>query len=182
MFLTILLTIDTKEKRSKFEAIYNEYNQIMMNIAFAITKNEYDAEEVLNTALFAIAENIDKVQTDNPVMLKSYIYKIVKNAAINLLREKKKISEILSLDYCLYLIEAEETYHSIDNDEQYIRIVNRIKALPDKYRDVLVLRLLHNFTIDEIASALNRKIGTVKSQIDRGSKMLRVILEEEGIK
>lgn len=89
MLSSILLLLDTQEKKSKFEKIYNEHHQKMINIAYGITKDEYDAQDAMHTALIAIAENINKIRTDNPTMLKSYLYKSVKNAAIDILRKKE---------------------------------------------------------------------------------------------
>ncbi|MBQ8413652.1 MAG: sigma-70 family RNA polymerase sigma factor [Clostridia bacterium] len=178
MISLILLTLETEEKRSKFETIYNEYHKRMMSIAFGITKDQYDAEEAMNIALFAIAENIDKVQVDNPHMLKSYLYKVVKNAAIDLVRDKKSDPVILYPDYSFVTLESEEIIDSLIDNEQYARIVNRIQNMPDIYRDVLVLRFLHNFSVNEIASMLRRKRSTIKTQIKRGIKMLRTELEE----
>ena len=53
-------------------------------------------------------------------------------------------------------------------------------ALPPDYREVLVLREIHQRSDDEIAAILSLDLGTVKSRISRGRKRLRKILLESG--
>ena len=55
-----------------------------------------------------------------------------------------------------------------------------LAALPPDYRQVLILRELHQRTYDEIADILSLDLGTVKSRISRGRKQLRKFLLESG--
>lgn len=180
MLSTILLLLDTQEKKTKFESIYNEHHKKMMNIAYSITKDQYDAEDAMHTALLAIAENIDKIKADNKDMLKSYLYKTVKNAAIDILRKKSKTPLITSLDDVQFA-DNEELEEYVCIKEQYIILATKIKSMPSAYRDVLVLHWLHNLTVEEISVLLHRKRNTIKSQLNRGNKILKDILKEEGI-
>ena len=59
-------------------------------------------------------------------------------------------------------------------------IENGLAALPPDYRQVLILRELHQRSYDEIADILSLDLGTVKSRINRGRKRLRKILLESG--
>ena len=181
MISFILLSLETEEKRTKFEKLYYEYNKKMMNIAYGITKDQYDAEDAMNSALFIVAENIDKINTDNPAMVKSYLYKIVKNTAINIVRKKVKEPTILDIDSVVYL-DADEFVDKIIENEKYNALVKTIAGIPSASRDVLILHYVHNMSSKEIAFALNRKLSTVKSQLARGNKLLKNILIEEEIK
>ena len=51
--------------------------------------------------------------------------------------------------------------------------------LPDKYRIVVHLFYYEDYTIAEIAQILKRREGTVKSQLNRGRKLLKTMLMEE---
>ena len=55
-----------------------------------------------------------------------------------------------------------------------------LAALPPEYRQVLILREIHQCTYDEIAQICSIDLGTVKSRINRGRKRLRKILLESG--
>ena len=55
-----------------------------------------------------------------------------------------------------------------------------LSALPEEYRQVLILREMHQLTYDEIADTLSLDVGTVKSRISRGRKQLRNFLLKTG--
>lgn len=181
MLGSILLTLETKEQKSKFEKIYYDYHKYMMNIAFEITNDKFDTEEAVQTALFSIAEKIDKVNVDNPTMLKSYIYKIVKNTSLNIIKKKRKHLETVSLEQ-LYKNVSENTISDlIESEEGYLNLVKKVSSISEVYRDVLVLYYLHDLTVSDISYLLKRKKGTIKIQLQRGREILKKILKEENI-
>ena len=59
------------------------------------------------------------------------------------------------------------------------RLFEAVMRLPDKYRIVVHLFYYEDYTIAEIAQILKRREGTVKSQLNRGRKLLKTILMEE---
>lgn len=52
--------------------------------------------------------------------------------------------------------------------------------MPAEYRDVLILHLYYELSTSQISDFLNRKHGTVKSQLTRGKKLLKARLKEDG--
>lgn len=59
------------------------------------------------------------------------------------------------------------------------RLFEAVMRLPDKYRIVIHLFYYEDYAIAEIAQILNRREGTVKSQLNRGRKLLKTMLMEE---
>ena len=59
-------------------------------------------------------------------------------------------------------------------------IYQNIKSMPAEYRDVLILHLYYELSTSQISDFLNRKHGTVKSQLTRGKKLLKARLKEDG--
>ena len=55
-----------------------------------------------------------------------------------------------------------------------------LAALPPDYRQILLLREMHQRSYQEIAEILSLDLGTVKSRINRGRKQLRKFLLESG--
>lgn len=58
------------------------------------------------------------------------------------------------------------------------RLFQAVMRLPEKYRIVIHLFYYEEYSIEEISSALHRSIGTVKSQLSRGRKLLKSMLTE----
>lgn len=54
----------------------------------------------------------------------------------------------------------------------------RLAKLPDKIRIVITLRYTNDLPLADIAEILDIPVGTVKSRLNRGLKMMRVILDE----
>ena len=181
MLYLFLSTIESKDGKAKFETIYNEYSQKMMNVAFSVTKDSYDAEEAMHIALFSIAQKIDDIKTDNEAMLRSYLYKTVKNTAINIMVKKKKEIPFISLTEDTPGIPTENLVETIIEKEKYIRLVNVIKNAPQACRDVLVFYYLHKLKISEISFIMKKPRGTVKSLLYRGTKLLLKVLNDEVI-
>lgn len=177
--LTIFISmIDEQQDQSKFEKIYYEYHKDMLKIAYHITKEAYLAEEVVQDSLYTIAKNISRIKTYNAVMLRSYIFKLVKNAAINTTLRDRKILATEDIEIVDISLDVEEI---VSENEAYNLIVRRIASLPSAYRDILTMNIVNGLSTKEIAILLNIKHSTVKSRLTRGTKMLKTILEEAGI-
>ena len=68
----------------------------------------------------------------------------------------------------------------VDRPEPVLRLslLEAIHSLPDKYREVIVLRDVEEFTIGEIATELTLTREAVKSRIHRGRRMIREYLAD----
>ena len=75
-----------------------------------------------------------------------------------------------------YVFENDPT-SDLESEEGYQEIVRQICRMPDAYRDVLILRYLHDLPLKQIAAVLRRNPQTVKTQLKRGTKKLREILK-----
>ena len=73
-------------------------------------------------------------------------------------------------DPSLIAIQAE---HSSD-------IRRAVAALPDPYREVVVLRFFSELSLEEIARQTDRPLGTVKTQLHRGLIRLRAAVDQRG--
>jgi RNA polymerase sigma-70 factor (ECF subfamily) len=56
----------------------------------------------------------------------------------------------------------------------------RLRLLPERYRVAVVLRYAQDLSYEEIATAMGRPVGTVKSNVHRGIEMLRREYSEVG--
>ena len=173
MLELFLNLIDSEESKSKFEKIYNKYHSFMLKLASSITGDHYDAEDAIQNVLFIIAKNIDKIDTEDEHKLKSFFRVVVKNASIDLLRKREK-ERFSSIDE--EVIEDKDTLIKIENKEIYNTVIERVISMPNSYRSVLVLSLIHELTPKEISETLSIPLNTVYTRLKRGKQLLTKII------
>lgn len=113
----------------------------------------------------------------------TWLYRLVSNASVDLLRREKR-QRALSLDDELLSLDIPDDrlspHEEAERGELRAAIRSGLNTLPDDYRAVLVLRELHQLSYQEISDALDVDLGTVKSRINRGRKRLCDFLTKTG--
>ncbi len=104
--------------------------------------------------------------------VKSYIYMMVKNGSLDVLKKqnkKVKLDESISDDIL-------EFDFNILQEEVYAILINALDSLPEKCKEVFELSCLEGMKYKDIAQQLNISINTVKSQRARAIELLKVKL------
>lgn len=170
--LIYLQMIDTEEEREDFEKIYLEYRNLMFYVANQILHNEHDAEDAVQHAFIKIAENMEKIKEPVCPKTKSYVVTIVENRAIDMVRKKKRHS-VTEINEELMGLSAE--YHGENG------LAECILKLPGRYREIILLKYVHGYSIREIAAIMNIKEANAGKMEQRAKKKLRQLCEKEGI-
>lgn len=176
MLALYMALIEDEADKIKFENIYYSYRKQMLVAANEVLKNETLAEDAVQNALLGIAKRISNVQDNNPQMLRAYVLTAARNAAINLLKKEKRHEHM-----CISIHAVDEEV-SVDQPENKLEQVKAaISRLPLLYREVLMLHYVQNMNYAQMAELLHRSQSTLRQQVSRGKKMMRQVLEEEGI-
>ncbi len=76
---------------------------------------------------------------------------------------------------------SDDTFiETLCNKIDYDQIIEAIKSLNEKYRDVLYYHFVMELTVPQTAKLLDQTTSTTKKQLVRGKKMLLDLLEIEG--
>ncbi len=174
--------IDSKENLSKFQRIYEKYKNTMYSVAYDISKNSYDVEDIVEISLIkviGILNDIDSEDIDR-LRCKNLIITITKNTAIDYLR-KTKNAPIPYEDVETQRAEksTEELYIDMEN---YREVILYIDEMDDKYRDVLRLKALHHLSSKEAGKILNISEYSVNVRFMRAKAILKKKLKEHGKK
>lgn len=167
-----LQMIETPEEKSKFEQIYLEYKGLMFHIAYEILHNEQDAEDAVHEAFISISENIKKFYDPICPKTHSYIVTIVENKAIDQYRKGKKHQTVELLD------EIQGTVASYDGDNT---LAACILKLPARYREMILLRYYHGYSVKEIASMMDISLTAAIKLNQRAKSKLEKLCKEEDI-
>ncbi|MBR6509317.1 MAG: sigma-70 family RNA polymerase sigma factor [Clostridia bacterium] len=187
MLALYLAYLDDENDKQLFEDIYYSYRKQMLLMAESILKNMNDSEDAVSTVFLRIAQKnwdvVSNIKSDTD--LRNYLLKATKNTALNMIKSKKKDNVSLDtiVEYDISGIEniSDDSFlETLCNKIEYDKIVEAIKSLNDKYRDVLYYHLVLDLTVSETAKLLNQSIPTTKKQLVRGKKTLLKILEING--
>ena len=173
--------------RTKKESLSREERQKQLNslynYALHLTMNPSDAEDLVQETYLKAYRFFNSFERGTNC--KAWLFKILKNNYINRFRKNSK--EPGKVDYDLIkdfyhsikdiqndTSEAESDYfHSLLHEEVY----QALHSLPEEFREVIQLCDIDGFTYEEIANMVESPIGTVRSRLYRGRKLLREQLE-----
>jgi RNA polymerase sigma-70 factor, ECF subfamily len=143
--------------------------QRIYRLAYGYTLNEQDALDVVQSSM---VKALSASTMREPRYLKTWVYRIVANTAIDFVRARGKL--ILSEDWTFA---EEEGYvqESVDWDVQ-----ETLARLPADLKTIVVLRFFHELQLHEIADVLHMNLNTVKTRLYRALRLLRAEMEEEG--
>ena len=165
-----------------FSTLVERYVSPIYKFSYRYVRNGPDAEDVTQETFLRVWKNLKRFdQTKN---FKTWIFTIAKNASLDLLKKKKMISfsqigeEDDAVDAVLapYVAIEETSETAFDQNVLKEDFNAALAKLPERYRDVMVLRYSDNLKFREIAERLHEPVDTVKSRHRRGLALLRDIV------
>jgi len=178
---------DLKKERFDKEALIHLNS--LYRTALRMTKNENDASDLVQETFFKAWRFWDKFEEGSNC--RAWLYKIMTNIFINQYRAKSSSPQTVDLedvddDFLFGQLSA--LGPSEDPEKLFFKKVfdddvkGAIDEMPDDFRLVIILSFLEGFSYQEIADILNINIGTVKSRLHRGRKLLQKSLWEYAVK
>lgn len=165
-----------------FSELITEYGKKIYNAAFRLTNNHHDAEDLIQETLLRIFKNFYRYDID--LSFECWAYRIMYNLYIDKLRKKRKY-KFEQFDEKRLLNGANvpvghvtnTTQYSLEKAELSSHIETALKSLPLPFRMAVILCDLEGLSYEEISKTLECSIGTVRSRIHRGRKLLAKLLE-----
>lgn len=134
-------------------------------LAYSYMMNEQDALDMVSEAIVSAYEGFGNLR--NRQGLKTWFYRILVNKCLDGLRKRKR--ETPETDDVFVNVPFEEKGYDSTGRILYQAVSN----LPDKLKNVMILKYYEEFTFEEIAGITGLKISTVKSRVYLGIEMLR---------
>jgi RNA polymerase sigma-70 factor (ECF subfamily) len=177
------------QKRKAFEKEALPHMDALYRTALRMTKNQNDAEDLVQEAYVKAYRFWDKFEPGSNC--RAWLFKIMTNIFINDYRSKSRTPISVNVDD----IDDNFLYGQLanlgpeDNPERRLfskifddDIKKAIEELPDDFRLVVVLSFLEGFSYQEIADIADLQLGTVKSRLHRGRKLLQKQLFDYAIR
>ncbi len=176
-------------KRKAFESEALPHMDALYRTALRMTKNQNDAEDLVQEALVKAYRFWDKFEPGSNC--RAWLFKIMTNIFINQYRSKARSPMAVNVDDIddNFLYGQLAIVGSDNNPEKQMfakifddDVKKAIESLPDDFRLVVVLSFLEGFSYQEIAEIADLQLGTVKSRLHRGRKLLQKVLFDYAIK
>ena len=173
----ILLIKALKNGNSKaFEKLFEHHHKKLYSFLFHLLNSKEDAEEIVQETFIKIWEKREDFIEGYP--FESFLFKIAKNAFLNLNRKKvnrRVFEEHLNL---LQEISSEKSddYIIFKETSDIIDII--ISGLPPKRKEIFLLRRIEGLSRQEIAERLGISVVTVDGQLLKANKYLKEELKK----
>lgn len=171
MLSFFLAMLETEEDRRKFAALYEQCNDRIEQKAKQLLKNQQDMEDAVQNTYIQIIRHFEKVYKISCDELIFWCISIVKNEAYMILRKKQKTISFEDWD---------AVTEGTDMISGYEDIVNLFREIPETYRAALEMKLLLDYSGQEIAQHLGISESAANTRISRGRILLRKLAEKEG--
>ncbi len=167
-----------------FACIYERYERKLIWYILRISSFSFEeAEDVLQEAFIKAWENLNEF--DGDLKFSSWIYRIVHNTTITEWKKsqskgkdkKQEFDEELFGNLPSSLDLEKETNQKFDKEN----IQKVLRLMPEKYREVLVLKFLEEKDYQEISDILKKPHGTIATLISRAKRLFYQIAKEKNI-
>lgn len=175
-----LVTRTRAGDRASFDELVNRHAAKIFRLARHITRNDAEAEDVLQDAFYKAYTRLDQFNAD--AQFYTWLVRITVNEALMRLR-KRRNSKTVSLDAELETddgsLQREAVSPDDDPEQEYSRDETRkmledaIDSLDESYRTVFVLRDVEGLSTQETADMLKLSVSAVKSRLLRARLQLR---------
>lgn len=166
--------------RREFDTLVERYHKQAYNIAYRMAGNHADAEDLTQEAFIRAFRFFGQYRRELP--FDSWLYKIMSNVFIDRLRRRPK-ANIRSLDAPVITQEGEAQFDVADpcdgpedvvlSREMDVRIQAALETLPEAFRITVIYADIEGLSYEEIADVTRTNIGTVRSRLHRGRRLLR---------
>lgn len=160
-----------QSNKKAFKIIFDYFqNEIFDYLVFKLNNIEI-AEDLLQEVFIKLWEN--RTNIEDKLSLKSYLYKIAKNLALNHFRHQKIVNDYTKSLAFYTKVNLNNPQQILEDKEFQNHLLNAINKLPAKARVIFLLSKVDGLTYKEIAERLTISKKTVETQIVRSLKSIR---------
>ncbi len=155
-------------------ALFDLTSHRLVRFAVALTRNQHDAEDAVQTSLLRVADRPNLlVPTTCPW---AYLLRIVRNEALLIARRKKRWTGASSLTDLITCCRVDE----MEREETYRAVWSALRTLPPEQAEVVVLKIWEEMTFAQIAAVLEESANTVASRYQYAmAKLSKRLLKQQ---
>ena len=147
-----------EEKEEGFRVLMSTYKKQLYYHIRRYVSNHEDANDILQNTFLKVWVSIEQFRGDSS--LYSWLYRIASNESITYINKTKKRNEI-GLE--TQSIGEKGTADSLDSNDLIERLEKAIEILPDKQKQVFILRYYDEMPYEKMSEILETSIGALKA-------------------
>jgi RNA polymerase sigma-70 factor (sigma-E family) len=152
----------------EFAEFVRRWSPALLRVAFLLTSDRGDAEDLLQTALLRTSRHWGRLADREAAY--AYVRRVIVTTHTSW-RRRRRVHEVL-------IDQLPEQHVGQSPGIEAGRALQALEELPPRMRAVVVLRWYEGLTEAETAQALGCSVGSVKSQASRGLARLRALLDQ----
>jgi len=185
------LPFSARNVSEDFSRLMEESNRRAYSMALQLTRNPSEAEDLLQETSIKAWRGFESYVPGRPFL--NWLMRIMQRAHLDLKRRDNPIRKADSLDSLMSTAEGEARELNVPDhtpgpqQELFLLEFRRelaecLEELPSFYREALVMCDIQGMSYNEIADVQKTTVGTVRSRIHRGRKVLRDLVKARGLK
>ena len=156
------MKLNSKTNIEQLAEWIDEWQEQLFRYAFYRVGSRSDAEDIVQDAFLKIFSTQNSIA--NP---KAYLYRIVSNGCVDLLRHKSKLKPLEER------MPTPPQSEEMEAEEEFRRIARLLAKLPDAQSEVIRLHIHAGLKFTEIAEMLDEPASTIKSRFSSGIEKLK---------
>jgi RNA polymerase sigma-70 factor (ECF subfamily) len=157
-------------------------------------RGKLDPADVVQQTMLRAYSAIGELRSDDPDVLTAWLRRILSSTLADAVRHYERDKRDIHLERSIEAdidrsasgmaawLMADQTSPSrrVEKNEELLRLVDALARLPDRMREVVVLKHCQGWTLQQIADHIGRSVPAVASLLRRGLAELRRELESKG--
>ena len=164
----ILMGLKRRDETA-LSVLFDTYYEKLYLFAEKYIYDSDKAHDIVQDVFLKIWENAERLELTSSIQ--HYLFASVRNGCLNYLKSLQ-IEDRNNRKYAEAYIESQNV-DMVDDEELLARIRQVLDELPEKCREVCLLRFVEGYKYAEIAARLDMNENTVKAQLHRGMERLK---------
>ncbi len=166
--------------RARFERLARRHHAGVYSYLCWISRSHTLAEDLTQETFLKVWQHPPEARGEHAV--RAWIYKIARNEYLQYRRRAGLTTVALEDSAADAIMDPAPAPQAILEQESFCRTVqDAVEALPELYREVIVLHNLEGLPLQQVATVLEVPLGTVKSRRNRAFEILRTLLPREEV-
>ncbi|MCL7754662.1 sigma-70 family RNA polymerase sigma factor [Polaribacter sp. Z022] len=173
-YITKVINGDT----NAFAYLVDEYKNMVYSLAYKMTKNKEEAEEISQDTFIKAFKNLSKFKGDSK--FSTWLYRIAYHTSLDAIKKNKKNNSNVEINEFTFnqIQSVENILEGIERKERSIILSDCLDKLPEEERSIIWMFYYDELSLKEITEITDFSEANLKVKLHRARKKLLAIVEE----